>query len=89
MTLGLPAGAAINCTDNSGAKNLFLIATFGFGAKLNRLTDAGNYYRTDVVGCLLMNDAGVGDMVVASVKKGKPGLRKTEYVPCRQSSYRC
>jgi len=44
MTLGLPAGAVINCADNSGAKNLFLIATFGFGAKLNRLPDAGQYY---------------------------------------------
>ncbi|KZW01383.1 ribosomal protein L14b/L23e [Exidia glandulosa HHB12029] len=59
MTLGLPTGAVINCADNSGAKNLYLISTFGFGARLNRLPDAG-----------------VGDMVVASVKKGKPELRK-------------
>jgi len=59
MTLGLPVGAVINCADNSGAKSLFLIEPFGFGAHLNRLPDAG-----------------VGDMVVASVKKGKPELRK-------------
>ena len=59
MTLGLPVGAVLNCADNSGAKSLFLIEPYGFGARLNRLPDAG-----------------VGDMVVASVKKGKPELRK-------------
>lgn len=59
MTLGLPVGAVLNCADNSGAKSLFIIEPYGFGAHLNRLPDAG-----------------VGDMVVASVKKGKPELRK-------------
>ncbi|KAG6836892.1 hypothetical protein H0H93_001723 [Arthromyces matolae] len=59
LTLGLPVGAVLNCADNSGAKSLFIIEPFGFGARLNRLPDAG-----------------VGDMVVASVKKGKPELRK-------------
>ncbi|KAH7097040.1 ribosomal protein L14b/L23e [Auriculariales sp. MPI-PUGE-AT-0066] len=59
MSLGLPVGAVVNCADNSGAKNLFMISAFGFGARLNRLPDAG-----------------VGDMIVASVKKGKPELRK-------------
>jgi hypothetical protein len=59
MTLGLPVGAVLNCADNSGAKSLFVIEPYGFGARLNRLPDAG-----------------VGDMVVASVKKGKPELRK-------------
>lgn len=59
MTLGLPTGAVLNCADNSGAKSLFIIEPYGFGARLNRLPDAG-----------------VGDMVVASVKKGKPELRK-------------
>jgi len=59
MTLGLPVGAVLNCADNSGAKSIFLIGPFGFGAHLNRLPDAG-----------------VGDMVMASVKKGKPELRK-------------
>ncbi|KAF8751233.1 universal ribosomal protein uL14 family [Rhizoctonia solani] len=59
LTLGLPVGAVLNCADNSGAKTLFIIEPYGFGARLNRLPDAG-----------------VGDMVVASVKKGKPELRK-------------
>jgi ribosomal protein L14 len=59
MTLGLPVGAVLNCADNSGAKSLYIIEPYGFGARLNRLPDAG-----------------VGDMVVASVKKGKPELRK-------------
>ena len=49
----------MNCADNSGAKSLYVIGPFGFGARLNRLPDAG-----------------VGDMVIASVKKGKPELRK-------------
>ena len=55
----------INCADNSGAKSLYLIEPFGFGAHLNRLPDAG-----------------VGDMVVASVKKGKPELRKKSEFFC-------
>ena len=59
MSLGLPTGAVVNCADNSGARSLYLIEPFGFGARLNRIPDAG-----------------VGDMVVASVKKGKPELRK-------------
>ena len=64
MTLGLPVGAILNCADNSGAKSLFIIEPFGFGAHLNRLPDAG-----------------VGDMIVASVKKGKPELRKKSEFP--------
>ena len=59
MSLGLPVGAIMNCADNSGAKNLYVISVMGFGARLNRLPAAG-----------------VGDMVLASVKKGKPDLRK-------------
>lgn len=59
MSLGLPVGAVMNCADNSGAKNLYVISVMGFGARLNRLPAAG-----------------VGDMVLASVKKGKPDLRK-------------
>lgn len=59
MALGLPVGAILNCADNSGAKSLFIIEPYGFGARLNRLPDAG-----------------VGDMVVASVEKGKPEPRK-------------
>ena len=41
MTLGLPVGAVINCADNSGAKNLYIISVKGIGARLNRLPAAG------------------------------------------------
>ena len=49
----------MNCADNTGAKNLYIMAVCGWGARLNRLPAA----------C-------VGDMVMATVKKGKPDLRK-------------
>ena len=49
----------MNCADNSGARNLYIISVKGCGARLNRLPAAG-----------------VGDMVMATVKKGKPELRK-------------
>lgn len=57
--LGLPVGAVVNCCDNSGARNLYILAVKGFGARLNRLPAAS-----------------AGDMVMATVKKGKPELRK-------------
>ncbi|GAB5031307.1 60s ribosomal protein l23 [Nannochloropsis oceanica] len=59
MTLGLPVAAVINCADNTGAKNLHIIAVGGIKGRLNRLPAAS-----------------VGDMVMASVRKGKPELRK-------------
>ena len=59
MTLGLPVAATMNCADNSGAKNLYIISVHGWGARLNRLPAAAP-----------------GDMVMATVKKGKPDLRK-------------
>ena len=59
MTLGLPVGAVMNCADNTGAKNLHLIAVKGYKGRLNRLPAAT-----------------VGDMFIATVKKGKPELRK-------------
>lgn len=49
----------MNCCDNSGARNIYIISVKGIGARLNRLPAAG-----------------VGDMVMATVKKGKPELRK-------------
>merc|ERR1719252_329392 len=49
----------MNCCDNTGAKNLYVVAVRGIQGRLNRLPAAG-----------------VGDMVVATVKKGKPELRK-------------
>jgi large subunit ribosomal protein L23e len=59
MSLGLPVAALMNCADNTGAKNLFVVAVCGIKGRLNRLPAAG-----------------VGDMVLCSVKKGKPELRK-------------
>lgn len=58
-TVGLPVGAVINCADNTGAKNLYIISVFGYQGRLNRLPAAS-----------------VGDIVMATVKKGKPELRK-------------
>nr|UXY87292.1 60S ribosomal protein L23 [Cryptomonas sp.] len=58
-SLGLPVGAVINCADNSGAKNLYIMAVTRIKGRLNRLPAAGP-----------------GDMVLATVKKGKPELRK-------------
>uniref|UniRef100_A0A2K5N5S9 60S ribosomal protein L23 n=1 Tax=Cercocebus atys TaxID=9531 RepID=A0A2K5N5S9_CERAT len=59
ISLGLPVGAVINCADNTGAKNLYIISVKGIKGWLNRLSTAG-----------------VGDMVMATVKKGKRELRK-------------
>ena len=59
MTLGLPMSAVLNCADNSGAKNLYIMSVCGIGGRLNRLPSGG-----------------CGDMVMCSVKKGKPALRK-------------
>ncbi|KAI9567053.1 ribosomal protein L14 domain-containing protein [Boletus coccyginus] len=59
LMLGLSVGAVLNCADNSGAKSLFIIEPYDFGAWLNRLPDAG-----------------MGNIVIASMKKGKPELRK-------------
>lgn len=59
ITLGLPNGAVMNCADNTGAKNLYIMAVKGIHGRLNRLPAAG-----------------LGDMVMATVKKGKPELRK-------------
>jgi large subunit ribosomal protein L23e len=59
LSCGLPVAAVINCADNTGAKNLYIMAVGGIQARLNRLPAAS-----------------VGDLVLATVKKGKPDLRK-------------
>ena len=41
MTLGLPVGAVMNCADNTGAKNLYIISVKRVGGRLNRLPAAG------------------------------------------------
>ena len=48
------------CADNSGAKELELIAVKGYKGKMRRLPKAG-----------------VGDVIICCVKKGKEKLRKT------------
>lgn len=42
ITVGLPQAAVINCADNSGAKNLFIVSVMNTGGRLNRLPSAGN-----------------------------------------------
>merc|ERR1712196_668659 len=59
MTLGLPVAGVMNCADNTGAKNLYIMSVKGYGGVLNRLPAACS-----------------GDMVMATVKKGAPALRK-------------
>merc|ERR1712203_1325826 len=57
ISLACPVGAVMNCADNTGAKNLYVIAVYGIRGRLNRLP----------AGCS-------GDMVLCSVKKGKPAV---------------
>merc|ERR1711862_829835 len=59
MSLACPVGAVVNRADNTGGKNLYVIAVAGIRGRLNRMPAAGS-----------------GDMIVATVKKGKPELRK-------------
>merc|ERR1712126_207611 len=68
ISLGLPVGAVMNCADNTGAKNLYVIAVYGVKGRLNRLPAAG-----------------VGDMFVATVKKGKPTEEKGD-ASCRRQA---
>lgn len=58
-TKTITQGAKLECTDNTGAKELGLISVIGYKGRRRR-----------------MPKAGVGDMFVGSVKKGKPELRK-------------
>lgn len=60
VSVALPVGAVINCADNTGAKNIYIIATKGYHGRLNRLPAAA-----------------LGDMVMCSIKKGKPELRRS------------
>ena len=59
ISAGIPALCVMNCADNTGAKNLYVIAVTKIGARLNRLPKGS-----------------VGELFLASVKKGKPELRK-------------
>ena len=57
---GIPLKSRLVCADNSGAKELELIAVKGYKGRLRRLPKAG-----------------VGDVIICSVKKGKEKIRKT------------
>ena len=64
MSIACPVGAVMNCADNTGAKNLYVISVKRWGSRLNRLPGAST-----------------GSMVMATVKKGKPDLRKKVFPP--------
>lgn len=55
----LPTGAMLVCADNTGARELEIIAVIGYKGVRRRYPSAG-----------------VGDMVVVTVKKGTPDIRK-------------
>ena len=59
ISLAMPVAAVMNCADNTGAKNLYIISVKGIKGRLNKIPGAT-----------------VGNMVMATVKKGKPELRK-------------
>ncbi|MBU0762580.1 MAG: 50S ribosomal protein L14 [Candidatus Altiarchaeota archaeon] len=59
VTRTLAQRTRLVCADNTGAKELSIIAVKGYKGVRNR-----------------MPQAGVADMVIASVKKGRPDLRK-------------
>eukprot|EP00756_Hemistasia_phaeocysticola_P021847 Hpha_TRINITY_DN15798_c2_g2::TRINITY_DN15798_c2_g2_i1::g.40453::m.40453/K02894/RP-L23e, RPL23; large subunit ribosomal protein L23e len=59
ISLALPVAAVMNCADNTGAKNLYIISVRGIQGRLNRIPAAAS-----------------GDLVAATVKRGKPELRK-------------
>merc|ERR1712224_759469 len=40
ISLACPVGAVMNCADNTGAKNLYVIAVYGIRGRLNRLPAA-------------------------------------------------
>merc|ERR1711869_3615 len=61
ISSALKVAAIINWADNTGAKNLHMMAVKGCGARLNR-----------------MPSASLGDCFLATVKKGKPELRKKD-----------
>ena len=62
-TLGLCVGSVMNCADNTGANNLYIVSVQGIKGSLNKIPGAT-----------------VGNMVMATCKKGKPELR-TKVMP--------
>jgi len=58
-TRSLPVGARLKCIDNTGAKELEVVAVAGQKTTLSRYPSTG-----------------VGDMIIVSVKKGTPDMRR-------------
>jgi large subunit ribosomal protein L14 len=56
---GLPVGAKVKCVDNTGAKEVQIVAVLKYHGVARRLPAAG-----------------IGDIVVVTVKKGTPEMRK-------------
>ena len=42
MSLACPVGAVMNCADNTGGKNLYVIAVYGIRGRLNRQVEIWN-----------------------------------------------
>ncbi len=59
ITLAIPVGCQLPCTDNSGAKLLNIISVYCDHGTLNRLPSGG-----------------ISDVLLCSVRKGKPEMRK-------------
>jgi large subunit ribosomal protein L14 len=59
VTRGLTTGSIVSCSDNSGAKELFIIMGLGIRGVRGRYPSFG-----------------VGNVVIASVKKGNPDMVK-------------
>ena len=82
MSLGLPVGAVMNCADNTGAKNLYIISVKRAccsARRRPRLTCRLPLRRAPPGWGARLNrlpGASPGDMFMGTVKKGKPDLRK-------------
>jgi large subunit ribosomal protein L14 len=59
QTRGLPTGSRLECIDNTGAKQVEIIAVLGYKGVRRRYPKAA-----------------LGDIIVGSVKKGSPEMRK-------------
>ncbi len=84
ITLALPVGAVMNCADNTGAKNLYVVSVKG-KFKLSHLIKLYVFYLPlpGIKGRLnRLPAASIGDMFMATVKKGKPDLRKKGNLSC-------
>lgn len=74
VTKALPIGARLQCVDNTGAREVEIVAVKGYKGVRRRLAIAG-----------------VGDMVVISVKKGTADMRRevtTAVVVRQKKEYR-